>query len=186
MYKPLDYLKHDITGKMESPINSMLRDAAGIEMLVMRQHAKNAIGKRILADVRWWDIDYKDAPLSILHKKEVITKEEYDALSRTGEYKLTTSVKYRKDDQNNRIESGHTYYKHVPFTADDVESGLKYATNPSVLKANKKTESQVRSEYEQRMFAFYPEPGKPMYVSIHDLHDCGSWPQASRGTVCCR
>jgi len=168
MYKVLDYLKHDISMKMEDPINAMLRKAAGIEMLTMRQHAKNALGKRILADVRWWDIDYKDSPLSILSQKIAITKEEYDELSRTGQYKLTSAVKYKKDDQGNRMESGHTYYKHVPFTADDVESGLKYATNPSVLKALKKTESQVRSEYEQRMFAFYPEPGKPMYVSIHD------------------
>ena len=168
MYKVLDYLKHDISMKMEDPINAMLRKAAGIEMLTMRQHAKNALGKRILADVRWWDIDYKDSPLSILSQKIAITKDEYDELSRTGQYKLTSAVKYRKDDQGNRVESGHTYYKHVPFTAEDVESGLKYATNPSVLKALKKTESQVRSEYEQRMFAFYPEPGKPMYVSIHD------------------
>lgn len=168
MYKVLDYLKHDISMKMEDPINAMLRKAAGIEMLTMRQHAKNALGKRILADVRWWDIDYKDSPLSILSQKIAITKEEYNELSRTGEFKLTSAVKYKKDDQGNRIESGHTYYKHVPFTAEDVESGLKYATNPSVLKALKKTESQVRSEYEQRMFAFYPEPGKPMYVSIHD------------------
>ena len=172
VYKPLDYLKNDISHKSEDPLNAMLRRAAGIEMLTMRQHAKNTIGQRILTDVKWWASDYADSPFQILSFKEEITKKEFDEIAKSGEFVVTSTVRHKKDDQGNRKESGHTYYKHVPFRAEHIEAGLKQITNKAAMRgfnkeANKEADAE-RARFEQTIFAFYPEPGKPMYVVISD------------------
>lgn len=174
VYRVLDYLKNDISVSMEDPLNAMLRRAKAVMVLTERQHAKNAIGKRILADVKWWAIDNPNSKIGIFSDKVEITKDEWDELVAKDEkdrpYMVTSEEVYKKTPMNTRIHKGFKYFKHVPFTSAQVEEGLKHVVASARRKKQltAKQEQAIQDRVDHSLFAFYPEPGKAMYVYIAD------------------
>ena len=169
-YKVVDYLKHDISMKSEDPLNAMLLKAAAIQTLTYRQAAKNALGMRILQDIKWWDGDNPESGVSIFVDKKEVTKEEYLELQKDPNNVLTMTQRFKKNAKGERVESGHSFYHHVPYTGEDMKAQLKHVLNSERAKAKygNLTPEQRITKYEQSVFAFFPEPGKAMYVLITD------------------
>jgi len=102
--------------------------------------------------------------------KKEITKEEYLELQKDPNNVLTMTQRFKKNAKGDRVESGHSFYHHVPYTGEDMKAQLKHVLNSERAKAKygNLTPEQRVTKYEQSVFAFFPEPGKAMYVLITD------------------
>lgn len=171
VYKPLDYLKNDIAVKMEDPINAMLKRAKSVELLTHRQAAKNAIGERILANVKWWKTDHPDSKMGIFSKREEIDQDEWERLMKEGEsnpYALSMKPvdPTKTHKTGDRTKPGYKYYKHIPLEAKEVEEGV--AEIAKRMSARELAKKSIDGRLDWNVFAFFPEPGKAMYVIVED------------------
>lgn len=160
VYEVLDYLKHDLSMKVEDPIAALLRSAQAVEILTQRQAAKNAIGDHLLKNVRWWDPS--DSGIEILSIEHQVTKDEWDALPADSP-KRTKEVQIR--NKSGLITGSRTiYYAKKPMDNFEFKKFLSSARERAGLKGKDVSVQDIQSVVEHQVFAFYPEPGKPMYI----------------------
>ena len=163
MYEVLDYLKRDLSFKVEDPLAAAIASVQAINMLVQRQVAKNALGEAVRDNV---PIGTKHGEFVMLHSKKKISKEAYDNLPDEKRY----SEKHMKHDPNG--ESGNAmveeYYEIVPATKDDIDDILKKLRDKMHGIKDKKKLKEAQITMNGAVFAAYLEPGVPTYFRITD------------------
>jgi len=163
MYEVLDYLKRDLSFKVEDPLAAAIASVQAINMLVQRQIAKNAIGEAIRDNV---PVGSKHGEFVMLHSKKKISKEAYDKLPDEKRY----SEKHKKHDPDG--ESGNAmveeYYEIVPATKDDIDDILKKLREKMHFIKDKKKLKEAQITMNGAIFAAYLEPGVPTYFRITD------------------
>ena len=163
MYEVLDYLKRDLSFKVEDPLAAAIASVQAINMLVQRQVAKNALGEAVRDNV---PIGTKHGEFVMLHSKKKISKEAYDKLPDEKRY----SEKHKKHDPDG--ESGNAmveeYYEIVPATKDDIDDILKKLRDKMHGIKDKKKLKEAQITMNGAIFAAYLEPGVPTYFRITD------------------
>lgn len=163
MYEVLDYLKRDLSFKVEDPLAAAIASVQAINMLVQRQVAKNAIGEAVRDNV---PVGTKHGEFVMLHSKKKISKEEYDKLSEDERY----SEKHKEHDPDG--ESGNAmvevYYQIVPATKDDIDDILKKMRDKLHGMKDKSKRKEAEITMHGGIFAAYLEPGVPTYFRITD------------------
>lgn len=163
MYAVLDYLKQDLTFKVQDPLLAAIKSVQAINILTQRQIAKNAIGKAVMDSV---PAGVPNGEFVILHSKRKISREEYDKLPDDQREEKQEKPKTAIGAQESK-DSAKQYYQIVPATKDDIAAILAQLRHRlQGLKGSKREEAEILMN--GGIFAAYLEPNNPVYIRILD------------------
>lgn len=163
MYAVLDYLKQDLTFKVQDPLLAAIKSVQAVNILTQRQIAKNAIGKAVMDSV---PAGVPNGEFVVLHSKRKISKEEYDKLPDDQREEKQEKPAVAIGTQESK-DSAKQYYQIVPATKDDIGEVLAQLRHRlQGLKGSKREEAEILMN--GGIFAAYLEPNNPVYIRILD------------------